>query len=121
MSGFEIEGLLTSQNYKSSLNELSVLPQVNPFYTIYPVSKEIKPLLSNRISENCICSSAYMRNNFFSVNIYEVTWIKYNTAKDHPISNYFKSYLPAYTKMHYENKRFLFFKKKVLSEINTRV
>ena len=99
--------MLTSQNYKSSATELGLLPQSNPFYSNYPVSKEIEPLLAKRSIENCTCSDAFMNNEFFSVNLYEVTWIKFNTAKSHPISNYLKNYLPVYTKMHYENKHFL--------------
>ena len=104
LAGLEVEGLLTSQNYKSSAPELNVLPKSNPFYSKYPVSKEIESLLPKSFLENCSCSDAYMRNDYFSVNIYEAIWIKYNTAKSHPISNYIKNYLPIYTKMHYENK-----------------
>jgi len=36
-----------------------------------------------------------------------VTWVKYNLAKLHPVSNYLNRYLPVYTKMHYENKKLL--------------
>ena len=106
-AGYEVEGLLTSQNYKSSLNELSMLPKTNPFYSNYPVSNETAPLLPKRKLENCACSDSYMNKEYFSVNLYEVTWIKYNTAKSHPISNYVNKYLPVYTKMHYENRHLL--------------
>ena len=77
---------------------------MNPFYSDYPVSKEIEPLLSKRRIENCTCSDAYMSNEFFSVNLYEVTWVKYIPTKSHPISNYISVYMPVYTKMLYENK-----------------
>ena len=113
-AGYEVEGLLTSQNYKSSATELGLLPQSNPFYSNYPVSKGTEPLLPKRRLENCACSDKYMKYEYFSVNIYEAIWIKYNTAKSHPISNYMKNYLPVYTKMHYENKQLLKSKKQKL-------
>jgi hypothetical protein len=104
-ASFEIQGLITSQNYKSSLTELNLLSKGNPFYTIYPITKEVEPLLPKSKLDNCSCSDSYMNFEYLSVNIYEVTWIKYHPK--HPISNYVKKYLPVYTQMHYENKKLL--------------
>ena len=52
-------------------------------------------------------------NEFFSVNLYEVIWVKNNPAKAHPISNYVNMRMPVYTKMHYENKT-----KKFVGKVN---
>ena len=82
-----------------------MLPKTNPFYSNYPVSNETARSLPKRKLENCACSDSYMNNDFFSVNLYEVTWVKYNPGKSHPISNYVNKYLPVYTKMHYENRQ----------------
>ena len=99
--------MLTSQNYKTSISELSVLSKTNPFRNIYPVAKEYEPILPKNKLENCFCSDRYMSNEYFSVNIYEVTWVKYNLEKSIPISNYVRTYLPIYTKMHYDNRKLL--------------
>ena len=113
LAGYELEGMLTSNNYKSSLKEFSVLSRTNPFYTNYPVTNEVAPLMPKRRLENCSCSDEYMNYEYFSVNIYEVTWIKFNPGR-WPISNYINKYLPIYTKMHYENRELLKSKNKTI-------
>ena len=94
--------MLTSQNYKGTASEFSVLSIGNPIGTQYPVSKGVEPLLPKTKIENCPCSDEYMNFEYLAVNIYELTWIKYHPK--HPISNYIKNYVPVYTKMHYENR-----------------
>ena len=105
LAGYELEGLLTSENYKCSARELSLLSKGNPFGATYPVTKDVAPLQPKRKLENCSCSDSYMNFEYFSVNIYEVTWIKFHPK--YQISNYVNKYLPVYTKMHYENREFV--------------
>ena len=86
----------------------------NPFGATYPVTKDVEPLLPKKKLDNCRCSDGYMNNQYFSANIYEVTWIKYHPK--YQISNYIKRHLPVYTKMHYENRQLLKSKKQNLNK-----
>jgi hypothetical protein len=96
--------LLLIQNQKTAFDDIISIAPRNPFYE-YPLPADQQHVVAPKLIESCACSDSHLQDDYFSVGIFETTWVKYHSK--HRIPKYLKENVPFLTEIFYENKRLL--------------